>query len=390
LVRIHTDGQGQVHGVIVDLEMTAEERELLELVTEFADERVRPGAAEADVNQNFGSRLAGEVTGLGVFAAVPLEYGGDGGPSRAVQLLLLEQLAGADAGLAFDLASAMGAIAIVEAAGTAAQCEQTLTPLARDTSRTAGLLYYEGFGRSPAETATTAHYAEGGRWKLDGEKRSVVRPTLADLTVVLAQVNGQLTAFWCDAETAAGIRVTRDDNAAGKLGLRSAHTGDVLLRGLELQPDALLGTPGSVSLHRALAWFRLTTAAIAIGVGVAAIEYATGYAKERVAFGHKIIDYQGVEFPLVESDMALDAARLNIAGIWEAVQDLDDLDEIARLTSAAYGVATAAATTATLTSVNTLGGHGYLADHPVERWYRDATTLSAIDFDPLMHTGAIA
>jgi alkylation response protein AidB-like acyl-CoA dehydrogenase len=372
------------------MEMTAEERELLELVGEFADERVWPGAAEADVNQSFGSRLASEVTGLGVFTSISAEYGGDGGPDRAMQQLLLERLAGADAGLAFDLASAMGAIAITEAAGTAAQCERMLGPLARDTSRTASLLYYEGFGRSPADTATTARSIEGGRWKLDGEKRSVVRPPLADLTVVLAQVNGQLAAFACDARTAAGIRVARDDNAVGKLGLRSAHTGDVLLSGLELQPDALLGTPGSVNLHRALAWFRLTTAAIAIGVGVAAIEYATRYAKERVAFGHKIIDYQGVEFPLVESDMALDAARLNIQGIWTAVQDQDDVDEIARLTSAAYGVATAAATTATLTSVNTLGGHGYLADHPVERWYRDATTLSAIDFDPLMHAGAIA
>jgi alkylation response protein AidB-like acyl-CoA dehydrogenase len=376
--------------VIVDMELTTEERELLGLVAEFADERVRPGAAEADVKQSFGSRLASEAAGLGVFTSIPAEYGGDGGPDRALQLLLLEQLAGADAGLAFDLASAMGAIAIAEAAGTAAQCERVLSPLARDPSRTASLLYYEGFGRSPAETATSAHSVEGGRWRLDGEKHSVVRPTLADLTVILAQVDGQLAAFACDPRAAAGIGVLRDDNAVGKLGLRSAHTGDVLLSGLELQPDALLGTAGSVSLHRALAWFRLTTAAIAVGIGVAAIEYATRYAKERVAFGHKIIDYQGVEFPLVESDMALDAARLNIQGVWAAVQHQDDLSEIARLTSAAYGVATAAATTATLTSVNTLGGHGYLADHPVERWYRDATTLSAIDFDPLMHAGSIA
>jgi alkylation response protein AidB-like acyl-CoA dehydrogenase len=376
--------------VIVDLEMTAEERELVGLVADFADERVRPGAAEADVKQAFGPRVATEAAGLGVFTAIPAEYGGDGVPDRGLQLLLLEQLAGADAGLAFDLASAMGAIAITEAAATTQQAERLLTPLAREVSRTASLLYYEGFGRSPAEAETTARSVDGGRWRLDGEKRSVVRPALADLTVVLAQVEGELAAFGCDAATAAGIVVTRDDNLVGKLGLRSAHTGDVRLSGLELEPTALLGTPGTVSLHRALAWFRLTSAAIAIGVGVAAIEYATRYAKERVAFGHQIIDYQGVEFPLVDSDMALDAARLNAQGVWAVIQETDDRAEIARLTSAAYGVATAAATTATLVAVNTLGGHGYLADHPVERWYRDATTLSAIDFDPLMHSGAIS
>jgi hypothetical protein len=276
----------------------------------------------------------------------------------------------------------MSAIAIVQAAAEPgdAAAKALLVPFIGGTG-TASVLYYEGFGRSPSELTTLAVSDADGGWTINGDKRAVVHPAASDLTVVLAQVNGKLAAFALDRTTSAAITVIRDDNAVGKLGVRSAHTGDVRLAELHVPGSALLGPPGSVALHRALAWYRLTTASVAIGVGVAAVEYATRYAKERVAFGQQIIDYQGVEFPLVDSDMALDAVRLNVQGTWEEVQELTDTDEIARLTSAASG--------ATLVAVNTLGGHGYLADHPVERWYRDATTLSAVDFDPIMHSGAL-
>jgi alkylation response protein AidB-like acyl-CoA dehydrogenase len=124
-------------------------------------------------------------------------------------------------------------------------------------------------------------------------------------------------------------------------------------------------------------------ASILVGVAAAAVAYAAGYASERVAFGHTIASFQGVAFPLVDADMGVDAARLAIRDLAAGLVDIGDLQELSDATGAAVGAASQAASTAVTAAVNTLGGHGYLTDHPVERFYRDAAFLAAIDFDPL-------
>jgi alkylation response protein AidB-like acyl-CoA dehydrogenase len=151
---------------------------------------------------------------------------------------------------------------------------------------------------------------------------------------------------------------------------------DAALGGGSLDPVAL-----AVSVER----IRLILGAVAVGVAQRAIDYASEYATERVAFGRPIAGFQGVSFLLAEKQMRVEAARLAVA---EAASLIDGggADALGRLRGAVRETVNYAADAAAMTTrdaVQVLGGHGFLTDHPVELWYRSAAALAALDFDPL-------
>jgi alkylation response protein AidB-like acyl-CoA dehydrogenase len=134
---------------------------------------------------------------------------------------------------------------------------------------------------------------------------------------------------------------------------------------------------------RAVARARLAGAAVSLGTARAALTYAVNYAVERHAFGRPIAEYQAVSFPLADIEMNLHAVRLSAFDALQEIGTLDDESLIERCSSRVVNRAHALAADATKLAVNTLGGHGYLEDHPCERWYRDAGMLACLDFDPL-------
>lgn len=162
-------------------------------------------------------------------------------------------------------------------------------------------------------------------------------------------------------------------SSAGLTGVRFDVTVDA---------DALLhDEAGGVTLAQAVARIRLLPAAVVLGGATRAREYATRYATERVAFGRPIISFQGVSFTLADNHMQLDAARLGLWNVAAALGEFADeqlADEVGRIVAECH----AAATTATRDAIQMLGGHGFLTDHPVERWYRCTALLSTLDCDP--------
>jgi alkylation response protein AidB-like acyl-CoA dehydrogenase len=153
---------------------------------------------------------------------------------------------------------------------------------------------------------------------------------------------------------------------------------DAALGGGSLDPVAL-----AVSVER----IRLILAAVAVGVAQRAIDYASEYARERVAFGRPIAGFQGVSFLLAEKQMRVEAARLAVAEaaslIDGAAAGADALGPLRRAVRETVNYAADAAAMTTRDAVQVLGGHGFLSDHPVELWYRSAAALAALDFDPL-------
>jgi acyl-CoA dehydrogenase len=370
---------------VFTLELTREQRDVVALCRELATRELRPAAKEAESDRPAFGRVLARVAATGVIAAVPEEFGGPGVSEPLTHLLVAEELAYGDPGIAFEACGAALVARLIAACGSAEQRSRVLPALATGNASRPSLLLYEGFGRSPLELATTATATPGG-WTLRGAKTTVLHPGVADVAVVVARVDSGdgIGAYLLDAGDVARSRVTRDDLAAGKLGLRGTHTGNVTLD-LAVGEGAWLADAGvaAIQLHREVALARLTLAAIAVGTASAAIDYAVDYAGERVAFGQPIIAYQGVAFPLTDLMMQRDAARL---ALWNEALTLGhrtDPAEIADATGAVVALAGAAALDAGRQSVNTLGGHGFLADHPVERWYRAAVTLGAIDSDPL-------
>jgi hypothetical protein len=368
---------------MVDLAVPESTGELLGVVREFAEERVRARAAEAEKAAETPGELAAELHRMGIAPAIAEEFGGQGVPSDGDALLIAERLAYGDAGITLELLSSQQAAAIVAAAGTAGQRDRYLSRLAAEPGLAANVLYYEGFGRGPSELETRAT-RDGADWTVTGLKSTVVRLGDAALSVVVARTDtGELTAFVLEPGQLGQVRIARDDRATGKLGLCAARTGIAELSGIRVPDSQRLVPEHPLALSRAIALFRLQIAALALGAGTASLDYAHAYASERIAFGKPIIKNQGVAFPFADSAMALDAARLDVIALAADLPHLDDAAEVERRTTSAVVRTTRRALDTTRIGVNSLGGHGYLQDHPVERWYRAATTLSAVDFDPL-------
>ena len=180
----------------------------------------------------------------------------------------------------------------------------------------------------------------------------------------------------------AAVGIAWQPGSAGHLGLDAARAGAVDLD-LEIGDAGLLGGPDADPdlLARLVSRLRLSTAALALGTARRAREYASAYAMERVAFAKPIAAFQGVSFMLADAEMQIAAARLEV---WDVATSLEraDIDALERAVSLAVNYATAVACSVTRDAVQVLGGHGFIEDHPVERWYRSAAALSAVDFDP--------
>jgi alkylation response protein AidB-like acyl-CoA dehydrogenase len=132
-----------------------------------------------------------------------------------------------------------------------------------------------------------------------------------------------------------------------------------------------------------VAALRLGVAAVLLGTARAELAYAADYANTRVAFGQPIAAYQGVAFPLVEADMEIDTSRLLL---WKAALDIEKLTEIGGIVTRTADVVARCHKTALEAGrhgINTLGGHGFISDHPLEQWHRGSASLAGLDFDPL-------
>jgi alkylation response protein AidB-like acyl-CoA dehydrogenase len=213
---------------------------------------------------------------------------------------------------------------------------------------------------------------EGDAYVLNGEKVYITNGGVADVTVVFAKVDGEITAFLAEGSEVAGGRVER------KLGLRASHTGSVLLQDTRLPADRLLGAEGQ-GLEVALDFFQASrpqVAASAVGVARAAFEHATAYAREREAFGRPILGRQGVSFKLADMAMLVEAARLLV---WRAAAAVDAGEDAGLQGSYAKAFAADAAMRITTDAVQVLGGAGIMRDHPVEKWMRDAKVFQIVE-----------
>jgi alkylation response protein AidB-like acyl-CoA dehydrogenase len=373
-----------------DLSVSGEGESLVELVHQFAERELRAAARDAEKAHAVPTAVATALHALGITCPIPEALGGQGAPDLVTYLMVAEELAWGDPGIAYAALAAGHAALLVAHCGTREQQQALLPRFLGAEPPAAAVLFYEGFGRAPSELRTRAERGARG-WTITGAKAEGLLAGADGLSLVIARRSdtGALGAF---AATGAipGLRVTRDDRALGRIGLGCAPTGAIALEGVELPGDALLAGGDDTALARALAWIRLTLAALAIGCARASLEFARHYATERVAFGRPIAAFQGVAFPLADSEMAVDAARLELWEVARAASASGDSALIERLTANAVAHASEAALRATREGVQTLGGHGYITDYPIERWYRCAAALAAIDFDPTAPAAAFA
>ena len=357
---------------MISFEPTDEQRELQRVAHEFAERELRPIAREWDEREEYPPDLLAKAARVGLTSyAIPAEHGG-GGADAVTSALISEELSWGCAGLASTIQATMFPVRPLLRFGTDAQRAKYLPLLARDE----GALGAIAFTEAHAGSDVTAMRAEARRdrdgYVLSGEKVYITNGGIADVAVVFAKLDGEITAFVTETgETAAG-RVEQ------KIGLRASHTGSLLLDGVQLPADRLLGAEGQ-GLEIALDFFQASrpqVAAAAVGVARAAFEYASEYAREREAFGRPILGRQGVGFKLADMAMLVEAARLLV---WRACAAVDAGEDAGLLGSYAKAFSADAAMQITTDAVQVLGGAGIMRDHPVEKWMRDAKVFQIVE-----------
>ncbi len=352
--------------------LASEELRLLhQTVREFAREEIRPRAPEWDRQGRFPTEIVPGLASLGLLGmTIPAEYGGSELDMTAIATVI-EALAWGDGGVALTVASHNSLCSRhITAFGSEEQRRRYLPGLASGQALGAWCLTEPGAG-SDASAIQTRAERRGDRWVLNGTKAFVTQGSVGGVYVVMAKSDpargrAGISAFVLE-RGAVGLEVGRKEE---KLGVRSSDTAEVRLVDCEAGDDQLLGAPGEGyrQAMQILERGRVGIAAMAVGIGRAALEAALAYAQERPAYGGTIADLQAVQFMLADMATELDAAWL----LTERAAGLADGDEPFRTeASMAKLYASEAAARAASKAVQIHGGYGFTKDYPVERFYRD-------------------
>ena len=185
-----------------------------------------------------------------------------------------------------------------------------------------------------------------------------------------------------------GVEVGRSDH---KMGVRGIDTGELLLQGVRVPPENVIGEVGGFRLAMlGLNAMRPVVAARGIGLAEGALMYATDYVKERRAFGKTIADFQGIQWEIAKCAVDIEAARLlTYRAAWLADRGSFTKEWVPYLSIAKYH-ATELAVRASGLAVQLLGAAGYMEDHPTEMWYRDAKQLTIVEGTSQVQLGLIA
>ncbi len=369
------------------IRLTEEHHDIREMVANFSDHELAPGAEELDETEGYPTESLRKLAELGLLGVtVPEEHGGSGGDALTA-VLVIEELARSCASTAMVVSTHLfDATCALVSLGTDAQKSQWLPGIASGETIGTLAIAEEGAESDAGAVRTRATRGADG-WKLTGGKRHLISGRTAGFAAVVARTSGdpgstcRLGLFAVPGGVSApGVTAAPLESP---LGGRGAGIADWTLDDARIPADALLGPEdGFRSIAQVLEAGRLGTAAVAIGVGRGAITYAVGYAGERRAFGRTIDRFGAVRSMIAEAATALESARLLV---YRAATLLDGGKSVAMEVSMAKLAASRAAYTAAKSAVQILGGNGYSREYPVERMYRDAECLELLGGGDSLH-----
>jgi alkylation response protein AidB-like acyl-CoA dehydrogenase len=351
---------------LFDLTATDEQQMMQEAVRDFAAHRIRPAAQDADRARAIAPELLAGVAELGLATlGIPEELGGSLAERSAVTAALVaEALAGGDMSIAAGLLAPGAVATAIGLWGDSEQQSRYLPEFAGADPPAAALAILEPRPAfDPLRLETRAEPASGG-YVLRGVKALVPRGSDAELFIVAADVGGRAPALFVVERSAGGISI--EDEPA--MGLRAAATARVELDGVQVPSRSLLGGGERdvyvECVHRA----RLAWCALAVGTAQAILDYVVPYVNERVAFGEPLSHKQGVAFAVADIAIELEGMRL---ATYRAAARADQGKPFAREAALARRLVAERDMRIGSDGVGLLGGHGYVTEHPVERWYRD-------------------
>jgi alkylation response protein AidB-like acyl-CoA dehydrogenase len=354
--------------------LTAEQREIRDLVRALVRERIAPRAAEIDRTAEFPWDVVELFRENGLFGLViPEEHGGVGAGALAT-LVAVEEISKACATSGLILAGQeLGSLGI-KLAGADEQKARFLPRLASGEWLAAYALTEAGSGSDSAAMRSTAR-RDGDEYVLDGSKRFITNAGVAHLYVVFAKTDPDaghhgISAFVVEAGTP-GFEVGRIEP---KLGIKGSTTGELHFDGCRVPAANRLGAEGDGFrlAMRVLDRSRPGVAAQALGIAQGATDYALEYARTRETFGKPIGSHQLVAGMLADMETRCEAARGLLYRCGRLIDEGADGHELTKLSAITKLFCTDAAMEVTTDAVQVLGGYGYMTEYPVERMMRDA------------------
>jgi butyryl-CoA dehydrogenase len=356
----------------MDFALSPQHEEIRRTVREFAERRIAPVADEMERKGEFPTEIIREAASLG-FLGVPFpeEIGGTGLDSLAYAITVEElSRASGSVGIIVSAHTSLGCNP-VWLAGTDAQKERFLRPMASGEVIGAYGLTEPGAGSDSRGTQTRAH-RDGDAWVIDGSKRFITNAGVAGTYIITAvtdreEDSGKISAFIVEADTP-GFSIGRMEE---KMGLHASNTGELIFSGCRIPGENLLGEEGEGDklFLKTLDGGRIGIAAMALGLAQAAYEAASAYAKERRQFGRAIGEFQGVAFMIADMATRIDAARLmtyRAAWLKDCGKPYTTEAAMAKL------YASEVARDVTNDAIQVHGGYGYITEYKVERYLRDA------------------
>jgi alkylation response protein AidB-like acyl-CoA dehydrogenase len=358
---------------VFDLTPTEDEQMLVDVVAEFADEVVRPAAAEADAGCAAPEAVRRAAVEIGLpILGIPESLGGISEERSAMAgALVAEALARGDMGLAVATLAPGSVATAIGLWGTDEQQSTYLPAFTGEDVPAAALALNEPTVLfdvlSPSTTATRT----AGGYVLNGVKTLVPLGAEADLFVVGAELEGHPVLFLVEAGTP-GLEVEGDP----AMGVRAASLTRLTLTDVSVSADAVLGATDGTTYVECVRLSRLAWCALAVGTGQAVLDYVTPYVKEREAFGEPIAHRQSVAFMVANLAIELQSMRLLT---YKAASRAAAGKEFAREVALARKLCADKGMQIGLDGVQLLGGHGFVKEHPVERWYRDLRAVGVME-----------
>jgi alkylation response protein AidB-like acyl-CoA dehydrogenase len=366
-------------GGAVLYDLAEEHRLLRQTVRDLAEAKIAPFAAEVDAAARFPAEALDALTGAGLHAAhIPDAYGGEGADALATAIIIEEIARVCGSSSLIPAVNKLGTVPLL-LSGSAELNRKYLPPVARGEALFSYALSEANAGSDAAAMQTRA-VRDGDWWVLNGTKMWISNAGVSQYYTVMAVTDrdrdrgGRGISAFVVEKGDPGVSFGEPEK---KLGIKGSPTRTVIFEDTRIPAMRIIGAEGT-GFKTALATLdhtRVTIAAQALGIAQGALDYATGYVKERRQFGKPVADFQGVQFMLADMAMKLEGARqltYHAAALSERAMAGEKVTGLTFASSAAKCLASDTAMAVTTDAVQLLGGYGYTRDFPVERMMRDA------------------
>jgi alkylation response protein AidB-like acyl-CoA dehydrogenase len=357
---------------LIDFELTDEQRLIRETARDFTDNEIVPVARENDRNEKFDTELVQKMADMGFLGAiVSEEYGGRGLDYRTYGLIVEEIGRGDSSARTVVSVQTSLVCSSIERWGSEEQKREWLPKLCTGEALGCFGLTEPSSGTDAASLKTRATKIDGG-WKLNGQKQWISLGNYAKVALIFAQTDPEkghrgLACFLVPTDSDG----FSSGEIHGKLGLKASDTAELSLSDVEVPDEAMMGEIGDgfkVAMT-ALDSGRFSVASGCVGISQGCVNASVQYAKEREQFGRPIASFQLVQAMLADMIVDTEAAR---GLVWKAGWLKDTGKPSTTETSIAKLYATEAAVRNANLAIQVHGGSGYVDDHPVERYLRDA------------------